>query len=65
MKAKIGDRLHVHGNVVGLPDRIGEIIEVRGPDGGPPYVIRFDDGHECLVYPGPDAVIEPRETVSG
>jgi hypothetical protein len=60
MNAQIGDRLHVHGNVVGQADRTGEIIEVRGPDGGPPYVVRFDDGHERLVYPGPDAVIERR-----
>ncbi|MEO3827166.1 DUF1918 domain-containing protein [Actinomadura sp. B10D3] len=64
MNGRIGDRLHVHGNVVGQPDRTGEIIEVRGEDGGPPYLVRFDDGHETLVYPGPDAVIEPREQVS-
>ncbi|MFI0407851.1 DUF1918 domain-containing protein [Actinomadura sp. 3N508] len=64
MNGQIGDRLHVHGNVVGQKDRSGEIMEVRGPDGGPPYVVRFDDGHETLVYPGPDAVIEPREQMS-
>jgi hypothetical protein len=61
MNASVGDKLHVHGNVVGQPDRIGEIIEVRGPDGGPPYVVRFEDGHTTLVYPGPDAVIEEQE----
>ncbi|QFG20930.1 DUF1918 domain-containing protein [Actinomadura sp. WMMB 499] len=60
MNGSIGDRLHIHGNVVGQTDRTGEIIEVRGPDGGPPYVVRFDDGHEAMVYPGPDAVIESR-----
>lgn len=59
MYGRTGDRLHVHGNVVGQPDRQGEIIEVRGQNGGPPYLVRFDDGHEALVYPGPDAVIEP------
>ncbi|MBE1537847.1 DUF1918 domain-containing protein [Actinomadura algeriensis] len=59
MNGSIGDRLHVHGKIVGQPDRAGEIIEVRGDDGGPPYLVRFDDGHETLVYPGPDAVIEP------
>jgi hypothetical protein len=63
MYAQIGDRLHVHGNAVGHADRIGEIVEVRGPDGGPPYMVRFPDGRECLVYPGPDAVIERREEV--
>ncbi|HEY8478706.1 MAG TPA: DUF1918 domain-containing protein [Spirillospora sp.] len=63
MKGRVGDRLLVHGNVVGQPDRQGEIVEVRGEDGAPPFLVRFDDGHETLVYPGPDAVIEPRERV--
>ncbi|WP_131742223.1 DUF1918 domain-containing protein [Actinomadura roseirufa] len=68
MNATIGDRLHVHAHVVGQADRQGEIVEVRGPDGGPPYLVRFEDGHETLVYPGPDAVIEravDAEGVSG
>ncbi|MDL4815948.1 DUF1918 domain-containing protein [Actinomadura opuntiae] len=63
MYARIGDRLHVHGTVVGQHDRMGEIIEVRGENGSPPYVVRFGDGHEGLIFPGPDCVIEPRETV--
>jgi Domain of unknown function (DUF1918) len=58
MHAVVGDRLHVHGNAVGHPDRIGEIVEVRAASGEPPYLVRFDDGHTCLVFPGPDAVIE-------
>ncbi|TYB38380.1 DUF1918 domain-containing protein [Actinomadura chibensis] len=63
MNGRVGDRLLVHGNVVGQADRAGEIVEVRGPDGGPPYLVRFEDGHETLVYPGPDAVIESREEI--
>jgi len=43
---------------VGQSDRIGEIVEVRGAGGEPPYLVRFDDGHTSLVFPGPDAVIE-------
>jgi hypothetical protein len=58
MRATIGDRLHVHGNVVGRLDRSGEILEVRGPDGAPPYVVRFEDGHTGLVFPGPDSEVE-------
>jgi hypothetical protein len=57
MQAKVGDRLHVHGRVVGTPDQTSEIIEVRGPDGSPPYVVRHPDGHEAVVFPGPDAVV--------
>ncbi|MEU6038210.1 DUF1918 domain-containing protein [Actinomadura sp. NPDC047616] len=64
MKASVGDRLHVHAKLVGQPDRVGEIIEVRGPDGGPPYVVRFEDGHEGLCFPGPDAVIEPAKAAA-
>lgn len=59
MRAAVGDRLHVHGRVVGTPDHTAEIVEVRGPDGAPPYLVRYPDGHEALVYPGSDAVVEP------
>jgi uncharacterized protein DUF1918 len=58
MQANVGDRLHVHSNAVGVQDRIGEIVEVRGPNGAPPYLVRFSDGHENLVFPGPDCVVE-------
>lgn len=58
MQATKGDRLHIHGRTVGSADRVAEIIEVRGERGGPPYLVRFPDGRENLVYPGPDSVIE-------
>ena len=58
MQATIGDRLHVHSNIVGAHDKIGEIVEVRGSEGAPPYLVRFSDGHESLIYPGPDCVVE-------
>ncbi|PZG22241.1 DUF1918 domain-containing protein [Nonomuraea aridisoli] len=57
MKATVGDRLLVHGNTVGERDRTGVITEVMGPDGTPPYTVRFDDGHTVLVFPGPDALV--------
>jgi len=46
------------GGVVGQRDRAGEIVEVHGGAGEPPYLVRFDDGHTSLVFPGPDAVVE-------
>lgn len=58
MQANIGDRLHVHGNIVGQPDKTGEIVEVHGDSGTPPYLVKFDDGRTSLVFPGPDAVVE-------
>lgn len=64
MRAEVGDRLHVHGRTVGITDRVGEIVEVRGSEGGPPYLVRFDDGHESLVFPGPDATVDEPSTES-
>ena len=55
MQAKVGDHLVVDSNKVGSPPREGEILEVRGDDGSPPYVVRWDDGHEGVSFPGPDA----------
>ncbi len=61
MQATVGDRVHIKGRIVGMAEHVGEIVEVRGPEGAPPYVVRFDDGHESLIYPGPDCLIEPRQ----
>ncbi|MFI1067013.1 MULTISPECIES: DUF1918 domain-containing protein [Streptomyces] len=57
MRASVGDRLLVHGRTVGQHDRSAEVVEVLGPDGTPPYRVRFEDGHETLMSPGPDTVV--------
>lgn len=54
MQAKPGDRLVVNSHRVGERVRQAEILEVRGDKGTPPYFVRWSDGHESLVYPGPD-----------
>lgn len=59
MKAHVGDRLVVKAHNVGQRERSAEVIEVRGESGEPPYIVRWlDDGHEGLIYPGSDVVIE-------
>jgi hypothetical protein len=59
MIAAVGDRLVIRGRELGTVIRDGEIVEVRHRDGSPPYVVRWsDDGHEGLIYPGPDAYVE-------
>ncbi|WP_203336207.1 DUF1918 domain-containing protein [Nocardioides limicola] len=54
MRANVGDRVVTEGKHVGDARREGEVIEVRGENGGPPFVVRWDDGHEGLTWPGPD-----------
>lgn len=59
LTATVGDRLVIRGHRVGEPDRDAEIIEVRGVDGGPPFLVRWgEDGHESLLFPGTDAIIQ-------
>ena len=59
MRAVRGNQIVVRGRRGGQPDRRGEVIEVRGPDGVPPYFVRWDDdGHTTLYFPGSDALIE-------
>lgn len=59
MKAKVGDRLVIKGHRVQEPDRVAAILEVRGPDGEPPYLVRWNEtGRETMMYPGTDARIE-------
>ena len=57
MKASVGDHIDVRGQHVGDEDRQGEVLDVRGPEGAPPYLVRWSDGHEGLFFPGPDATV--------
>jgi hypothetical protein len=59
MHAAVGDHLVIHGRKVGDPDRDGEIRQVLGEDGSPPYLVRFGDGAERMCWPAAGAVIEP------
>jgi Domain of unknown function (DUF1918) len=58
MKATVGDRIDIRGKHAGEGGRSGQIVDVRGPDGDPPYLVHWSDGHEGLFFPGPDAAIE-------
>jgi hypothetical protein len=55
MRAQRGDHIVLAGGHVGQTVRDGEILEVRGENGAPPYLVRWSDGKEVLVFPGPDA----------
>jgi hypothetical protein len=42
--------------------RRGEVLEIRGEDGAPPYLMQWDDSpHQCIYFPGSDAVLRHLE----
>jgi hypothetical protein len=58
MKAKIGDRIVVGGNRAGQAGRHCVVLEVRGANGEPPYVVRWSESErEDLYFPGSDASV--------
>lgn len=60
VQASVGDRIVVRSHHVGQPDKEAEVLSVRGSDGGPPYLVRWSDGHEGVYFPGTDArVVRP------
>ena len=60
MRADVHDHITVPGHKVGEGERECEILEVRGDDGRPPYLVRWVDGHESLYFPGSDATVRHR-----
>ncbi|KAE8374043.1 hypothetical protein BDV26DRAFT_52887 [Aspergillus bertholletiae] len=62
MKASVGDCIRVKSRTVGQHDQILEVVAVLGSDGNPPYRVRGSDGHETLLYPGPNTEVIPKET---
>jgi len=61
VQAEVGDQLVIESRTVDTPRKVGEVLEVHGTDGAPPYVVRWSDGHEGLMFPGADAHVVPRK----
>ena len=58
MNAAVGNWLVIRGRTLDDPVREGLVVEVRHPDGSPPYLVRWlDDDRVSLVFPGPDAAL--------
>lgn len=57
MKAHQGDRIILAASHIDEPTRDGEVLEVRGANGEPPYLVRWADGHTGLMYPGPGSIL--------
>jgi hypothetical protein len=59
LRASVGDRIVVRGHHVGEQARDGEVLEVLGEGGAPPYLVRWaKDGHVSRFYPSSDAHVE-------
>ena len=54
MKAHQRDRIVLAASRFDAPTRDGEVLEVDGEDGEPPYLVRWADGRLC---PEPDSVL--------
>lgn len=52
-----GDLVEVVGHAVGDAPRSGEILEVLGEPAHPHFRVRWEDGHETVLFPGSDVVI--------
>ncbi len=60
MKASVGDEVVVESGVVAGAVRHGRVVELRHPDGSPPFVVEWaDTGERTLVVPGPDTRVLP------
>jgi Domain of unknown function (DUF1918) len=58
LHARPGDRLVVRGHHQGEQPKDAEVLKVLGENGAPPYLVRWEDGHESEVFPGSDVFIQ-------
>lgn len=56
MRANTGDQIILAGALVDQPTRSGQVLET-GPNGGPPYLVKWEDGHTSSMFPGPGALL--------
>lgn len=62
MRAQVGDVMRFTSRKAGDPEHRATVVEVLGRDGEPPYRLRYGDGHESEIFPGPGCVIETGPT---
>jgi hypothetical protein len=66
MQASTGDVIEVEAHTVGRPHRTCTVLEVRGTDGGPPYLVQWNDRENpSLYFPGTDAQVRRSEESTG
>ena len=57
-----GDVVEVSGRRVGDPGRMGEILKVLGTPEHPHYLVRWEDAHESILYPGEGITVRTKAT---
>jgi hypothetical protein len=61
MHARVGDWIVVESARLDGPHREGQVVQLRHPDGSPPYCVRWlDTDSITLAFPGPDALVLPQ-----
>jgi hypothetical protein len=58
MHAQAGDELTVRGRHQGDEDRHGTVLRANGEDGAPPYLVRWQDGHQSVFFPASGTEVE-------
>jgi hypothetical protein len=58
MHATIGDQIVIEATIVDRSRRHGEVLDVLGVGDTEHYRVRWQDGHESIFYPGPDARVQ-------
>ena len=59
MQANRGDQIVVETTTLDAARRRGEVLEVIGEGDREHYRVRWEDGHESVYFPGPDARVQP------
>jgi hypothetical protein len=56
-EAAPGDVVEIHGHAAGDVGRSGVILDVLGLPDHVHYRVKWDEEHESLFWPGPDATV--------
>ena len=59
MHADPGDHIVIDTTTLDAARRSGEVLEVIGEGERRHYRVRWQDGHESVYFPGPDARVLP------
>jgi hypothetical protein len=59
MHANRGDQIVIETATLDTRRRRGEVVEVIGQGEQEHYRVRWQDGHESVYFPGPDARVLP------